>query len=212
MKKILAIALFLVGSIVFAEEPPPITGVDHKEGNVCLYEYNMSGKKVVLTQTTIRVDAQGIVLESVEVDGSKKDGLRFESILTPDGKAYVQHFFMATGDKTNFEPPSPWFSFPLQPAAKWPAKKTVRGNDGKSFVVTADTVHEVGKWAKLKVRAGEFMALQVKAKETFSGQDHGNRVSGTGTFSYWLTHDTPCILKGEYKNNFNTRGSFELIK
>jgi hypothetical protein len=203
-----------------ATQMAAISQPDWKVGDVCVHEYRFSppghtqvfamekfGGKVVDTETVTDVAGGRITISDKGDDGSAAE------IVMEDGGAHMlKRRAMGDGQQVEFEPASKWLEFPLEPGKTWAEKTAVKG---KTFLITDfDASYKALGWEKIKVPAGEFNAIKVVANESYAGHSttgKGESFQGTGTRTYWMSPETKCIVKGDFRSSFGHWTTVQLL-
>jgi len=173
-----------------------IAVITWKEGQSCTFEYNHNGRKAVRTETATRVDGDRVVLK-LAGDGVSTD-------MVVEGDRVANGISIVDGQSLRFEPASKWVDYPMQPGTTWQDNKKVLG---ETFTAQSNGTWKAAGRERVKVPAGEYLALKVVMKESFRGRTKsGEGFSGSGTLSYWLASDLGCPVKMQYRNSFGEKG------
>jgi len=184
--------------------PDSIRGFDWKVGDVCKYQYEYGSRKSVHTQTLSDINAGNITFSDKGDDGSGG------YIVLEGGGAQLRKWVsQANGQQLEFDPALAWLSLPLRPGQTWAVQTAVIG---ETFQADTTSTFEVGSWEKVSVPAGEFISLKVTATQSYIVvDDKGDRNTGTGTWTYWVSPGTNCLVKHEYSDSFGDQSSRQLL-
>ena len=184
--------------------PAPIAGMNFKMGNTCDIEYHFGSRKVVRTLTVADMSNGKIRLTAKGNDGSTG-----EYLLEDAGTRVSRSMSTADAQPIEFSPPLQWIEFPLSPGSRWEGETTITG---QTFKENMKHRRKAIGWEKVRVPAGEFNALKVVSTESMSGIDpKGKPYSGTATFTFWISPQSPCLVKTEYRSTFGFRSSEQLL-
>ena len=185
--------------------PASIGGPDWKVGDVCTYQFQYGSRKPsVHTQTVSEVSAGRVTLADKGNDGSGGN------IVLEQGGARLRNWIsQADAQRVVFDTALAWVSLPLQPGNTWAVQTAMIG---ETFQADTTATFRAGDWEKVRVPAGEFVSLKVTATLSLVVvNNQGQRNTGTGTWVYWVTSGTNCMVKQEYGDSFGDKSSRELL-
>ena len=209
---IVAIGMMFSPILFAADTPEPLfaNGLGWKPGPVCTYKANHSGKKAEWTFEVTGVD--GNQTTGVWKQLSPDPGISVPVIKIENGLRFTADIAFAHGTAITSEPGYQWLVFPLQPKAEWNTEVVMDGTNGannKPYKVKVAASFEAKKWEKIKIAAGETMALRVDVNERYVGLDANYK--GSGSYKMWLGHGNCSLKKIDYSNSFKEKGALELI-
>ena len=193
------------GSADGAAAPQSIDSLSFKVGDSCTFRYNHNGRKVqgVERVTDISNGLITIAVEGVGVTGTKQ---------MLEERTYSWHvgYNLIHGTPMEANPAYMWVELPIKPGTVWTTSSTVAGTSykGEPWKVDVTAKWQADRWEKVKVPAGEFLALKVTAREK-QVNERGKQFSGT--VALWMAPGIGCPIKIELKNSFGDFGSRELL-
>jgi hypothetical protein len=147
----------------------------------------------VSVNSVTRLDREGIAMQSASLDGSATAQIQRTSsfnLVRIDGPGFRQ----------TAAPFYPNYSFPLYAGKSWAGKVVLNNSRQGDTEVVAALAGRAVRWEMVTVPAGNFLALRLEMKGTYTSRSMHGTVSGTIEDTLWYSPEVRNAVRYEYKD------------